>query len=163
MTRWRNILDAMKELKVANTLICFVDDEDYERLGKYVWSFNGTVKRNVYKTRRNMFSISMANDVMQDYAKMFDHKDRNPFNNQKNNLRPATQSQNIMNTPKRKGTSSQYKGVCWVKAKQKWRAHITLNGKQINLGYFSDEISAAIAYDKKAVELFKEFANLNIK
>ena len=37
-----------------------------------------------------------------------------------------------------------------------------LNQKRIHIGYFTNEIDAAIAYNKKAIELFGEFACLNI-
>ena len=36
-----------------------------------------------------------------------------------------------------------------------------LEGKCFFLGYFVDEVEAARAYDRKAVELFGEFARLN--
>ena len=89
-----------------------------------------------------------------------DHKDGNGLNNLRNNLRLATQSQNCMNRQKTWGISK-YKGVSWDKDVNKWRSHIAKNGSQICLGRYISEIEAAEAYDKKAIELFGEFARLN--
>jgi len=90
-----------------------------------------------------------------------DHKDRNKLNNKRNNLRFITNQQNIMNSNKRKNTSSKYKGVCFVKAKKKWIAQISFNKKIYRLGCFANEKEAAKAYNKKAIEFFGEFAALN--
>ena len=90
-----------------------------------------------------------------------DHKDRNSLNNHFSNLRWCTRKENDQNRSKRKNTSSVYKGVCFDKKANKWRAQIRHNGHQIHLGYFSDESDAGRAYDRKAKELFKEFAHLN--
>ena len=89
-----------------------------------------------------------------------DHADGNGLNNQKDNLRFCTHSQNHMNRKPTKG-SSKYKGVSWHKAAKKWNARITLNKKTVSIGYFDSEIIAAKAYDEKAIELFGEFAKLN--
>ena len=90
-----------------------------------------------------------------------DHKDRNDLNNHLSNLRWCTGRENDQNRSKRKNTSSVYKGVCFDNSRKKWKAAITLKGQRIHLGYFSDEAEAGRAYDRKAIELFKEFANLN--
>ena len=38
---------------------------------------------------------------------------------------------------------------------------VDLNGNQCNLGLYSDEAEAARAYNRKAIEIFGEFALLN--
>jgi hypothetical protein len=91
-----------------------------------------------------------------------DHIDRNKLNNQVTNLRYATQSQNMMNRTKSQNTTSKYKGVNFHKKSQKWVAQIQLNNKNLHLGLFNSEEVAAEAYNTKAIELFGEFANLNV-
>jgi len=57
--------------------------------------------------------------------------------------------------------TSKYKGVDWNKRQKKWRARIYHKNQCHYLGYFNREIDAALSYDKKAREFFKEFACLN--
>ena len=90
-----------------------------------------------------------------------DHQDRNCLNNHLSNLRWCTRKENDQNRSKQKNTSSVYKGVHFDKKANKWRARIKHNGQRIHLGYFTDEADAGRAYDRKAIELFKEFAVLN--
>ena len=59
----------------------------------------------------------------------------------------ATQEMQTRNQRARENTSSKYKGVCFFKRTQQWIAYVTVNGKRIHLGYFSDEIDAARARD----------------
>ena len=90
-----------------------------------------------------------------------DHKDRNSLNNHISNLRWCSKRQNDQNRSKQKNTTSVYKGVCFNKSKKKWTAQIKHNGRSIHLGCYTDESEAAHAYDRKANELFREFAVLN--
>jgi hypothetical protein len=92
---------------------------------------------------------------------LVDHRDCNGLNNRKANLRLCTNKENTRNSrPYLKG-SSRFKGVCWGKKAKKYIAQITVDGKRYLLGYFHDEIEAAVVYDIKAMELFGEFAYLN--
>ena len=78
------------------------------------------------------------------------------------NLRIATQQQNMMNQRiQKRRKSSRFKGVTWDKSKSKWMSQINLNKKHFFLGRFEIEEEAAITYNKKAKEFFGEFANLN--
>lgn len=90
------------------------------------------------------------------------HIDRidNDGNYELNNVRWVSAQQNQFNSSSRTGTSK-YKGVCKSKGNKKWSAQIYYNRKKIHLGMFCNEIDAAIAYNKKAIELFGEHANLN--
>jgi hypothetical protein len=76
------------------------------------------------------------------------------------NLRLATVAQNAWNSRKRKSRSI-FKGVCFIRDKQKFRACIWANRKRHHLGYFDNEIDAAKAYDQAAKKLHKDFAVLN--
>jgi len=67
-----------------------------------------------------------------------DHKNGIPLDNRVANLRITTQQGNNQNTPA--------KGYTWCKKDKKWRAQITLNGKQIYLGYYNKEEEAHQAY-----------------
>ena len=89
-----------------------------------------------------------------------DHIDGDGLNNLRNNLRLATNSQNQMNQRKYRGTSI-YKGITWHKRDKKWNTQIAKDSKLIYLGYYISEMEAAKTYDKKARELFGEFAKLN--
>lgn len=90
-----------------------------------------------------------------------DHIDQDKSNNRWNNLREATRTQNNANKPSQRGSSSSYLGVSWHKASQKWRAAIKNLGICQYLGIFTCEIEAAKAYDRAALQIHREFANLN--
>lgn len=88
-----------------------------------------------------------------------DHRDGNGLNNQRHNLREATQAQNLANSRPRSG-SSRFKGVTF-RSPDKWIAQISKDGKHTYLGIFRDEFDAATAYNFAAIEMFGEFARLN--
>jgi hypothetical protein len=92
---------------------------------------------------------------------LVDHIDRNPLNNQKNNLRISNKSTNGMNRLKPIHNTSGYKGVSFRKERNKFRAYITLNQKTINLGHYKTAIEAAKVYNDAAIKYHKEFAVLN--
>lgn len=94
--------------------------------------------------------------------KVIDHVDNNPLNNRIENLREATPSQNRMNTSKVKNTTSGFMGVSWHKKNKKWAVAIRINGKKKFVGNFDDEIEAALAYNKAALERDPNFSKLNI-
>lgn len=91
-------------------------------------------------------------------GQVIDHKDNNPLNNRRSNLRIASHSQNMQNRKRHKNNTSGYKGVTWHKGKGKWRAAITVNKRKVHLGYFVNLEDAAAAYHTASEQLHREFS-----
>ena len=83
-----------------------------------------------------------------------DHITNDRSDNRLENLQLISQRENC--TKDKKGYSSQHVGVGWNKASNKWRAAIKIDGKRNHLGYFSDELEAAKAYQSKLREITNE-------
>lgn len=110
------------------------------------------------KMHRQIMNVLFNNKII------IDHKDRNGLNNQRENLRRCSRSQNNINSTKRKKSTSIYKGVSYEasgRSLKKWVAQVYFNKKQYWIGRFNTESEAAKAYDKKAFELHGEFAVMN--
>lgn len=61
----------------------------------------------------------------------------------------------------RKPTHSAYRGVSWREDRRKWRAYIQVDRTHVHVGYFTDEIEAARAYNEAAVKHHGNKAVLN--
>lgn len=140
-----------------------VDAKDFKWLSQWKWHLlpNGYAYRSK-KVKGKTLACYMHREIMNSpVGKDIDHIDGNRLNNRRNNLRVCSRSQNFMNRRKKENTSSQYKGVTFDKKKGKWQAGIKLKGKFYYLGRYEKEIDAAIAYNKKATEMFGDFSRLN--
>jgi hypothetical protein len=96
-----------------------------------------------------------------------DHIDGDGLDNRRGGLRLATSAENNRNRWPVSG-ASQYRGVSWHKKSSKWRAQGRIpnlrvggTGRRAGLGYFDDEIEAALAYDRFVIEHYGEFARPN--
>lgn len=92
---------------------------------------------------------------------LVDHKNGDPLDNRRENLRLATPQQNTHNRGINPRNRCGFKGVMWRKDRNKWLAKITISGQFIHLGLFEDILDAAKAYNEAAIKYFGEFANLN--
>lgn len=159
----------MKKIELIHGEFALVDDSDFDYLNQfnwYVFKSNNTsyAVRTIYtdgksKSRR-MHRDILGNDLNRPNI---DHKNGDGLDNQRLNLRFCNQSENNMNKRARVGCSSIYKGVYWKKQVSKFASTIKINGKSKHLGFFSDEVMAAVAYDAEALKLFGEFAKPNFK
>jgi len=87
-----------------------------------------------------------------------DHVDLNKLNNNPNNLRASTASQNSRNRSKMKDNQSGFKGV--TKNKKSWRARIRVDYELISLGSFPTKEQAYQAYSDAAKKYHQEFHRL---
>lgn len=151
----------MKIIKTECGQDIFVDDFTYDYLSKFKWRVN---KRG-YAYRNSHGAVLMHRELMNlevNDPTRVDHKDRNKLNNQLENLRLATQSENMSNREKYLGDyTSKYKGVHYDKRSNKWVAKIQFHSKSLYIGAYVNDDLAGYAYNKKALELFGEFAVLN--
>lgn len=153
----------MRKIKLMNNKgITLIDDDDYKKSTKYEWGLSGRGYVSKSIKRNNKWHTLYLHHFLMGTFDEIDHIDRNPLNNQRSNLRIVTRSQNQMNKGKQKGKwSSIFKGVGWVKRKNRWSSRICFNGKSIYLGSFKNEIDAAKAYNDRAKKLFGKYAYLN--
>jgi len=155
---------------------CYVDDEDFEHINQWKWkllvSYNSMYAvrnvtkylgggRKAKKTKSTCILMHRLIMSISDRNTLVDHKDHNGLNNQKSNLRMCSKAENNRSVKSHSDSTSKYVGVCWDRNRGKWKAAITYKDKLINLGRFDREELAALAYDKKALELFGEFARPN--
>jgi len=161
----------VKKIKLTQNQYTLVDDEDYNKLNQWKWCalYQPSVD-DFYAVRHSplkngkritIYMHRLISNAPRD--KQVDHISHATLDNRKQNLRICTQAQNQHNTKLRKNTSSKYKGVSWCKINKKWLTQIRINTRGVYLGSFKSEIQAARAYDRKARELFGEFALLNFK
>lgn len=154
----------MKTIPLTQGYFTKVDDDDYEKFAIYRWyadtSRSSEIRavRSVYITKGKVRRITLSRVIM-NVSNEFkvDHINGNTLDNRKCNLRICTQAQNTRNRIKPKVNTSGYKGVSKQTKGKKWIARVA----NIYLGLFDNPEDAAIAYDKKAKELFGEFAHLN--
>jgi hypothetical protein len=161
---------SFRKIRLTQGKFAMVDEGDYEWLNQYKWctakngftnyAIRGGKGPNQGGKHR---TIKMHRQITEAPADKFvDHINHNGLDNRRANLRIVTREQNGWNIQKRSSVcSSHYKGVSLNKKRGFWRAHIAYKGKQIYIGIFDNEDSAAKAYDEKAKELFGEYANLN--
>lgn len=90
-----------------------------------------------------------------------DHVNQNKLDNRKINLRSASNSQNAVNSKLYSNNSSGYRNVVLENKTGKFRARISIKGKQVHIGTFETAELAAAAYDRLARIHYKEFAVLN--
>lgn len=163
-----------KLIPLTQGKFAIVDDENYEWLSQFKWCAVKT--RSMYYAARtilvgnkkqNLYMHRQILHLKKGDKRQADHKNHNGLNNLLSNLRICSHAQNQYNrygktTPK----TSIYKGVWYSNSKhdrnlKKWVTHIAINGKEYHIGRFHTEFEAAFAYDRKAIELFGEFAHTN--
>lgn len=158
----------MAEIILKGGRVALVDDEDFDRLSPFKWFSHLVAKstsRNYYARRNSKIiggvrapPVYMHREVIgAARGQIVDHINGDTLDNRRVNLRIVTASQNNMN--RKSGRPFMLKGA--YPSGRRWTSSIQIDGQNHYLGCFATAEQAARAYDRKAFELFGEFAKLN--
>jgi hypothetical protein len=153
----------MRQIQLSQGKVALVDEVDFEWLNQWKWSAlkRGQTDFAAYRVECNggkQKGTLMHRQIMKaEKGQEIDHKNRNPLDNQRENLRLATRQQQCLN---RRGnvnrTVSKFKGVT-RHPDGRWRTWFRAK----HVGLFKTEEAAARAYDREATDFDPEFACLN--
>lgn len=146
----------MKYIPLTQGKKAIVDDADYPYLIKYKWQYNqGYAKRGVNTVR-------MSRSILGAFSfQEVDHVNGNKLDNRRSNLRICSRGENNRNVRMRKDSKNLYKGIIYIKSRNRWRSRIQADGKRITVGYFLTPEDAARKYDKLAKIYHGEYSRLN--
>lgn len=120
-----------------------VDDERWHDLMRYRWYMSGSYAASTI----DGCLVKMHNYLLK--ASWVDHFNRDRNDNRTANLRKASRSDNSQNVT----TNNRFQGVAQSTA-LRWEASLTCNGIQHYIGSFRTAEAAALAYNRKALQLF---------
>lgn len=146
------------EVLLTNGLIATVSNEDAD-LAQDKWvSLNGSYAKHSGVQGELMHRIVYERIAGRSLNKdeYVDHIDNNGLNNTRENLRLATNAQNLRNRKRHSNNKTGYKGV--VAQDGKYRAKITVDGKRISLGMYDTPEEAHEAYKAAAVKYHGDYA-----
>jgi hypothetical protein len=150
----------MIEIPLTQGQFAIIDDEDFKLVNEYTWYAAWSTNTNSFYAHTSVRNpngkqvlLGMHRLIMDAPKGMHvDHIDHNTLDNRREKLRICTRSQNKCNSRVYANNSCGHKNIYWNKARNKWHAHISVNKKQIHLGYhinIEDAIAAAKAGRQK--------------
>jgi hypothetical protein len=154
------LIDSINNLSITTTekiivgdITFIIDSADLPIVNQHKWKI---VNSYVVSTKGIKLHRLLMNP---DDNKDIDHRNGDPLDNRRCNLRVCNRSQNLQNRRKFKNNTSNYKGV--TNCSGRFRARITIDRQQMHLGYYDNAYEAGLAYDAAARLHFGEFARLN--
>ena len=165
----------MRKIPLTQGYFAIVDDEDFARVCQHKWwvqqpsrqpsaghePLRYAMGRVTYDdgTRHLQQLGRFILGLLPDDSRCPNHKNGNPLDNRRENLRIASRTENMQNRAA-VGGRSRFKGVYWSNSHNRWRASLRLAGRTIKRVGSTEEHAAQI-YDGLAREHFGEFARLN--
>lgn len=148
----------MIEIPIGKGLFAIVDDCDRDLLliGWFLVGNKGQIHGRI-NGKKTQLSREIARRMGLSLSMQIDHEDRNKLNNQRSNLREATNGQNRVNSCVQKNSKTQVKGV-EKDINNRFRAKMSFQGKRISLGTFDSVEEASEAYKAGVRDHFDDFA-----
>lgn len=138
------------------------DLDDYEKIKDRCWNIDncGYVTTNASKNDVDIPSAFQMQRLIMDFPDglYVDHINHNKTDNRKSNLRIVTNQQNAMNHVVRSGNRYGETGINFLNDRNKWRANITVNYKNISLGTFDTKEEAVLARKDAEERYFGEYS-----
>lgn len=163
------------KVPLTRGMFAIIDDADWPVVSRYTWHAHPQPKCGGFQAKTYTGQITVAGRKRSVLVNMqtllmgnrpgfeIDHRNRNPLDNRRSNLRWATYSQQLANRAVKNKTG--FRGVA-KNGKRSWMASIQPpkgSGKRIYLGTFKSPEEAAAAYQMAARELWGEFACFDVK
>lgn len=152
----------LKEISLTQGKIALVDDVDFDCVNKHRWAARKSRHLYYAQSKIDGKNVSLHAFLLNPPSNVdIDHIDGNGLNNQRSNLRICSHMENMANQKRHSDSKSPFKGIWRAAHCDRWAAQLVFNGKKVYLGVYKNPADAALAYDKKAKELFGPFARLN--
>ena len=165
----------MKKIPLIKVKFTIIDDEDYPYLSRFKWDYTSTnfATTHIYNNNQKAVTIPMHYFLIKYLNQKYvvKHKNNNTLDNRKSNLVMVERGIGAhmkrkykMRSDNKTGISSEFKGVSYIKTKRSkkhWHSSIIHKTNRTYLGLFETEKEAALAYNKKAKELYGEYAYQN--
>lgn len=164
----------MKRIPLTQGKVALVSDRDYHYLMQWKWCYAAcgvgsgkggyAIRRGPRPVSKTIYMHAVV-AARKGLVGKVDHSNRNKLDNQRRNLRSATQSQNQVNHDLHANNGSGYRGVTWHLRARKWQAYITVQKHFHYLGLYpatnAGKVAAARRYNTAARKYFGSFAVLN--
>lgn len=163
-------MNAIVQVPISSLHSVIIDADDMDLIASYKWRplknaigkfyavtssrAEGKVRPDRIPMHRLLCGLSPGDSVV------VDHINGDGLDNRRSNLRVCTMSENCARSRSRNVKATKYRGV-YPSGKKSFRALVQLSAGDISLGIFRSPHLAALAYNKKIVEIFGEFATTN--
>lgn len=140
----------------------YFDMDDYNTIKDYCWWVSMVGTKRTYHCLCSRTKDDKKTLIMHRLLGYFDpdHNDGNSLNNRRYNLIIRSRSENTQNCKLRCNNTSGVCGVSWNKQRNKWEAHIRVDGKNKHLGLFINKEDAIIARLKAETKYYIDGNNM---
>lgn len=155
------VMIRVKRIPLTRGLHAIVNDDDFLFLSSFKWHANYSRGSFYAMARIGGKDVMMHRLIMEAQShQMVDHRNGDPLDNRRENLRFCSMSQNQANSKVRLDSSTGFKGVNFRKDSGKFRVRLQFKNNRLNIGAFDSLGAAKLAYAEAAKKYFGEFARI---